>query len=83
MNIPDRFEDLYLSKQHNMSYSSNTDLTSTHKEASVIFHEGDAVGPEHVFSTTEWNTLDEVAKEGFTVNDQLDMQRMGMEQRRA
>lgn len=31
-------------------------------------------------AATEWTELDEVSKEGFTTNDQLDMQRMGKKQ---
>ncbi|KAK5070157.1 hypothetical protein LTR64_001994 [Lithohypha guttulata] len=31
-------------------------------------------------AATEWTELDEVTKEGFTTNDQLDMQRMGKKQ---
>lgn len=37
-------------------------------------------GHVSAMSSTEWNSLDDVAKEGFTVNDQLDMKRMGKKQ---
>lgn len=39
---------------------------------------GDESGP--VMSPREWDEIDEVAKQGFTENDQRDMRRMGKKQ---
>lgn len=35
---------------------------------------------DHVLPASAWKAVDEVAKRGFTINDQLDMQRMGKKQ---
>ena len=35
---------------------------------------------DHVLPASAWKAVDEVAKRGFTINDQFDMQRMGKKQ---
>lgn len=47
------------------------------KEAAATLSEPDS--PNTRAESREWNEMSEV-KEGFTVNDQLDMQRMGKKQ---
>lgn len=51
-----------------------------HKEAVFSTRESDENAHSTAMSSQEWGALDEVAKEGFTVNDQLDMKRMGKKQ---
>lgn len=47
---------------------------------SSIFAGGQETPQETFLDPGEWDALDPVAKEGFTVNDQRDMQRMGKKQ---
>lgn len=63
-----------------MSHSSTTDLSSMRKEAAIALHDHPIDDVASGFSAKEWNELDDVAKEGFTANDQRDMQRMGKKQ---
>lgn len=59
------------------SQTSAVDYSMRKEAATVLSDQNSPVlGPK----SEEWNELDEVAKEGFTANDQLDMQRMGKKQ---
>lgn len=55
-------------------------MSSTRKETHTITYDARPEGTDHVLSSSEWNELDQTAKEGFTINDQLDMKRMGKKQ---
>lgn len=50
------------------------------KEAVMADRESPERGNANALSANEWNELDDAAKEGFTVNDQMDMKRMGKKQ---
>lgn len=51
------------------------------KEASSAVHGcQQQSAPGHALGAREWDELDSVAKEGFTVHDQQDMDRMGKKQ---
>lgn len=62
-----------------MSQNSSTDLSSR-KDAHTITYEQEHDEPDRALSSSEWNELDQAAKKGFTINDQLDMKRMGKKQ---
>lgn len=47
---------------------------------STISHDGQDMAQVTVLDPGEWDALDPVAKEGFTVQDQRDMKRMGKQQ---
>ena len=63
------------SRENNTYELSNN---STEKQGGYNSNEVPEAGV--VLSQTEWAELNEVAKEGFTQNDQRDMQRMGKKQ---
>jgi hypothetical protein len=52
----------------------------TKSPSSAIQMGNHEAGQEMYLDAGEWDALDPVAKEGFTVNDQRDMQRMGKKQ---
>lgn len=63
-----------------MSQPPNIDLFPVSKDAQTISYVTSANATDNALSSSEWNELDQAAKEGFTVNDQLDMKRMGKKQ---
>lgn len=63
-----------------MSQNSNSDISSSRKEPHTITYEQSPDGRDHALSSSEWNELDHTAREGFTINDQIDMKRMGKKQ---
>lgn len=62
-----------------MSKIVATELTCLNKEASATLSSQEE-GQDNVLSPKEWSLVDEVAKKGFTINDQIDMKRMGKKQ---
>lgn len=50
------------------------------KGVHTIAYEPKSQDTDQALSTSEWRELDQVAKEGFTTHDQLDMKRMGKKQ---
>lgn len=56
---------------------SESNEFSVGAKGAVTFSERDIDDQNNGLSSNEWHELDEVAKKGFTVNDQLDMKRMG------
>lgn len=63
-----------------MSQAPNIDLFPISKDSHTISYITSSPATDNGLSTSEWNELDQAAKEGFTVNDQLDMKRMGKKQ---
>lgn len=62
-----------------MSQVAVTELAYLNKEASATLSSQED-GQDNVMSPKEWSSIDEVAKKGFTINDQIDMKRMGKKQ---
>lgn len=55
-------------------------MDMTKEAASAVYGGAGQTSSGHVMNAREWDELDPVAKEGFTVHDQQDMDRMGKQQ---